>query len=110
VIITPEITNKSSLWKRVSANGNHHHHLEMTEEEKAHVARCFGIRKDHPCKNPIYRCSECGNYGCSQIFNDKCSEQAFKDNICVNCKAADTRIPVMEKELAAYKAEWEKHL
>lgn len=82
----------------------------MTEDEKAHVAKCAGIKHEHPCKNPVFRCSDCGNYGCAQEVADKCSEQGFKNDKCLHCGLEGTRIPVMEKELAAFKEAWDKEV
>ena len=72
----------------------------MTEEEKALVAKCDGIKHEHPCKNPIFRCSSCGNYGCAQEVADK----------CLQCGEIGTRIPVMKKELADFKEAWDKEV
>lgn len=80
----------------------------MTEEEKEKVARCTGIKAEHPCKNPVFRCTECGNYGCDQEVIDKCTAQGFKNDKCLNCGAVGTRMPVMEDELAQYVEAWEK--
>jgi len=81
----------------------------MTEEEKINIARCPGIKDTHPCKKPIFRCPECGNYGCTQEVPDKCSDQGFKNDKCLNCGVTGSRIPIMEKELAKFIAEWEKN-
>jgi len=89
---------------------NEKRHLEMTEDEKAHVATCTGNNMEHPCKNPIFRCSECGNYGCDQEVVDKCPDQGFKNDKCLHCGAVGTRIPVMKDELAIVISEWEKEV
>lgn len=104
----PEVSRNNMLWRR-GGKLNQKSHVEMTEEEKAHIARCSGIKADHPCKNPVFRCSECGNYGCSQEVLDKCTEQGFKNDKCLNCGSTDTRIPVMGEELEKFKEEWNKN-
>jgi len=85
-------------------------HVDMTEEEKAKVAKCKGMKDGHVCKNPIFRCDECGNYGCAQTVPDRCEQQGFKNDKCLHCGAVDSRIPVMEDELAQVIAEWEKEV
>lgn len=104
----PEVFRNNELWHR-GGKLNQKRHLEMTEEEKAHVAKCTGIKKEHVCKNPLFRCSECGNYGCDQEVAEKCTDQGFKNDLCLQCGSTGTRIPIMEKELEKFKAEWEKN-
>ena len=87
---------------------NQKRHVDMTEEEKAKVATCRGEKAGHVCKNPVFRCTECGNYGCAQEVIDKCTEQGFKNDKCLNCGAANTRVPIMEDEFAKFIAEWEE--
>ena len=89
---------------------NQKRHLEMTEEEKARVAKCDGIKHEHPCKNPVFRCSACGNYGCAQEVVDKCTIQGFKNDKCLHCGEIGTRIPVMENELDDFKIAWEREI
>lgn len=103
----PEVLPNNTRWRR-GGKLNQKRHVEMTEEEKAHVAKCKGIKNEHPCKNPVFRCSECGNYGCCQEVTDKCTNQGFKNDKCLNCGAVDSRIPIMEDELADYIEQWEK--
>lgn len=103
----PEIPPNNTSWKR-GMRLNQKRHFEMTEEEKEKVARCTGIKAEHPCKNPVFRCTECGNYGCDQEVIDKCTAQGFKNDKCLNCGAVGTRMPVMEDELAQYVEAWEK--
>lgn len=105
----PKVFPNNQLWHRGGARLNMKRHFDMTEEEKANVATCTGIKKEHVCKNPIFRCTECGNYGCSQDVVEKCTDQGFKVDICLHCGAADTRIPVMKEELDRFKSEWEKN-
>ena len=104
----PEVFRNNELWHR-GGKLNQKRHLEMTEEEKANVAKCTGIKKDHVCKNPMFRCSECGNYGCDQEVAEKCTDQGFKNDICLQCGSTGTRIPIMKEELEKFKAEWEKN-
>jgi len=88
---------------------NQKRHLEMNEEEKENVATCTGEKAGHICKNPIFRCSECGNYGCAQEVAEKCTAQGFKNDKCLHCGAVGTRIPIMKEELAEFVEEWEKN-
>ncbi len=83
-------------------------HIGMTEEEKANVADCRGIKDDHPCKNPLFRCEKCGNYGCSQPITDKCTEQGFKGDKCLNCGSVGTRIPIMKDEYEKFVEAWDE--
>ena len=99
-----------TMFGEGGARLNQKHHLEMTEEEKALVARCDGIKHDHVCKNPVFRCTACGNYGCDQEVADKCAAQGFKNGKCLHCGATGTCIPVMKKELAGYKLAWDKEV
>jgi len=104
----PETNPMNKLWHR-GGKLDQNVHIELTEKEKANIAKCDGIKNDHPCKNPIFRCKECGNYGCSQEVADKCTKQGFKNDKCLNCGATESRIPVMENELVAFIKEWEKN-
>lgn len=105
----PKVNPNNKFWMR---GGQLHQkrYIDMTEEEKANVARCKGIKDSHPCKKPIYGCSECGNYGCDNEVVDKCTWQGFKNDKCLHCGSTGTRIPVMEKDLAKYIEEWEKEV
>ena len=105
----PKIFANNQHWMR-GGNINQKRHIDMTDEEKANIATCSGNKDEHPCKNPIFRCSECGNYGCAQEVLDKCSEQGFKNDKCLHCGAVGTRIPVMKKEFDKYILEWEKEV
>lgn len=103
-----KVPAENRSWLR-SGRLNQKRHYEMTDEEKSNVARCQGMKAAHLCKNPIFRCTECGNYGCTQEVADKCTEQGFKNDKCLNCGAENTRMPVMENELADIIAFWEKN-
>jgi hypothetical protein len=105
----PEVSPNNKLFPRGGVRLNSKRHIDMTEEEKANVALCSGTKGNHPCKNPVFRCSECGNYGCAQEVPDKCTEQGFKNDKCLNCGATDSRIPVMKEELKKFIEEWEKN-
>ena len=105
----PELSRYNQIWRR-GGRLNQKRHLEMTEEEKALVAKCDGIKHEHPCKNPVFRCSSCGNYGCAQEVADKCPAQGFKNDKCLHCGELGTRIPVMKKELADFKEAWDKEV
>ena len=103
----PEIFRKDKFLQK-NRHLNQKLHMDMTEEEKAKVARCRGRKSGHPCKDPIFRCLECGNYGCTQDIIDKCPEQGFKNGKCLQCGAVDSNIPVMLNELDQVITEWEK--
>jgi hypothetical protein len=49
---TKEILPNNDLWHR-GGKLNQKRHIELTEEEKAKVAECDGIKHEHKCKNPI---------------------------------------------------------
>ncbi len=100
---------ETKFWLR-SGHMNQKRHFDMTPEEKANVVNCHGIKEEHPCKNPVFRCTECGNYGCDQDFVDKCTEQGFKNDKCLNCGAVGTRIPIMKFEYSKYVEEWDKEV
>lgn len=95
--IVPEIIGNNKSWKR-GGHMNQKRHFIMTDDEKSNIARCRGRKDDHPCKNPIFKCTECWNYGCDQEYTDKCSEQGFKNNKCLNCGVTGSRVPVMANE------------
>jgi hypothetical protein len=101
-------SNKTIFWPR-GGRLNQKRHVDMTEEEKANIAGCPGEKAGHPCKNPVFRCPECGNYGCAQEVPDKCTAQGFKNDKCLHCGTVGSRIPVMENEYAKYIAEWKKN-
>jgi len=84
--------------------------MDMSPEEKANIATCTGTKDSHPCKNPIFRCDACGNYGCDQEVLDKCTEQGFKNDKCLHCGSVGTRIPLMKQEMAEYITAWEKEV
>ncbi|OPX88008.1 MAG: hypothetical protein A4E53_02165 [Pelotomaculum sp. PtaB.Bin104] len=109
VLIMPRVFPKNKFWLG-SANLNQKRHADMTEEEKANVARCTGTKDEHPCKNPIYRCTVCGNYGCVQEIVNKCDQQGFKGEKCLHCGVTGNLVPVMVKELPKFIAEWEKEV
>lgn len=94
----PDVFDQTKFWYR-GGKLNQKKHIDLTEAEKANIALCKGTKQNHPCKNPVFRCSECGNYGCSQEVADKCDAQAFKNDKCLQCGAVGTRIPVMKDEL-----------
>lgn len=102
------VPNKNIYWVR-GGHLNQIRHIVMSEEEKAHIARCSGKKAKHPCKNPVFRCITCGNYGCAQEVTDKCTAQGFKNNMCLNCGMTGSRIPVMKEELDKFIAEWVKN-
>ena len=105
----PKVFPNSKFWLR-GGHMNQKRHLDMTEKEKANVVGCIGIKEGHPCKNPVFRCTECGNYGCDQGFSDKCSEQGFKNDKCLHCGTMGSRIPIMKEEFSEFIADWEKEV
>jgi len=99
----------NKYWLR-SGHMNQKRHVNMTDEEKAKIVSCRGNKEEHPCKNPVFRCPECGNYGCDQETAHKCSAQGFKNDKCLHCGVVGTRIPVMKEEFAKFIEEWEKEV
>jgi len=100
---------KHKFWLR-NAHVNLKHYADLTEEEKEKIARCDGIKDNHICKHPVFRCTECGNYGCDQIVAGKCDKQGFKNGKCLQCGVDGHRVPVMEEDLAKFIAEWEQEV
>ncbi len=100
---------KHKFWMR-NGHINQTHYLEMSEAEKVKIARCDGIKDNHPCKNPIFRCTECGNYGCEQTVIEKCTKQGFKNDKCLQCGKAGHMVPVLTDDLEKFIAEWEKEV
>ncbi|NTW71147.1 MAG: hypothetical protein HGA49_02780 [Eubacteriaceae bacterium] len=107
--MTKEVIPNNRRWMR-GGHLNSKRIFELTEEEKAGISHCTGTKYEHPCKNPVFRCSECGNYGCDQEVPDKCTAQGFKNGKCMHCGVMDSRIPVMEHEFKKFVAEWEKEI
>lgn len=105
----PKVMPNNKRWLR-GGNMSQKRHLDMTDAEKANIVTCVGIKEEHPCKNPVFRCVDCGNYGCDQEFVEKCSAQGFKNDKCLHCGAVGTRIPVMKDDFAKFVAEWEKEV
>lgn len=105
----PKISPENQRWFRMGKL-NEKHHIDMTEEEKANIALCTGTKHTHPCKNPMFRCTVCGNYGCSQVEADKCTDQAFKNDKCLQCGAQGDRVPLMKDEVDEYVAKWNEEV
>jgi hypothetical protein len=105
----PKVFPNNKFWLR-GGRMNQKRHIDMTEEEKKNVADCRGDKDGHVCKNPVYRCSECGNYGCAQETIEKCTEQGFKNDKCLHCRSVGTRIPIMKDEFEKYVSDWEKEV
>jgi len=101
----PAVFPNNSFWER-GGRLNQKRHVDMTEEEKENVVKCDGVKSDHMCKNPVFRCKECGNYGCAQEVSDKCTKQGFKNDKCLQCGIIGSRIPVMEDEYDKVVSEW----
>lgn len=104
----PEIYRKDKLLRK-SRHTNHKRHVDLTEEAKAKATRCKGDRNTHPCKDPVFRCTVCGNFGCSQDMLEKCSAQGFKNAKCLHCGSVDSDVPIMEDELDHVTSVWEKN-
>lgn len=81
---------------------------ELTEAELAKIGRCAGLKEKHPCKNMMFVCLKCGNYGCDQNDIEKCTEQAFKNGKCLHCGSVDTMSPIMADKIEQYKQDWDK--
>lgn len=105
----PKVPPNNERWLR-GGRLNQKRHLELTEDEKATIALCSGNIGGHPCKHPIFRCLDCGNYGCDQVVVDKCPDQGFKNDKCLHCGAVGTRIPVLQDELKAFISKWEEEV
>lgn len=108
-MVSNEVPQYKIIWRR-AGKLNQKRHVDMTEEEKARVAKCDGIKHEHKCKNPVFRCTECGNYGCAQEMENKCTKQGFKNDKCLQCGEVGTRLPVMEDELAKFVEAWDKEV
>jgi len=85
--------SKSKYWLR-NGRMNHKRFVEMEEEEIALIPRCTGEISGQPCRNHVFRCTVCGNYGCMHEMAEICSEQGFAKEACLNCGAADTYVPI----------------
>jgi len=105
----PKVLPNNKYWLR-GGRMNQKRHVDMTDEEKKNIVTCPGIKDEHVCKNPVFRCIECGNYGCAQEVSEKCTEQGFKNDKCLHCGSVGTRIPVMKEDMARYIEEWEKEV
>jgi hypothetical protein len=51
---------------------------------------CDGVRPGHhiPCNGTLYKCTACGNTGCRQTQEDRCTHQAF--NVLFGCLKCGT--------------------
>jgi len=105
----PKIFSNNKHWLRGS-HLNQKRHIDMTDIEKSNIVICTGIKAEHPCNNPVFRCSECGNYGCDQESLEKCDKQGFKNDKCLHCGTVGTRLPVMKEEFSKFVAEWGKEV
>lgn len=51
---------------------------------------CDGVRPAHriPCNGTVYSCAACGNVGCRQTLEGRCTSQAFDVLFrCLKCGA-----------------------
>ncbi len=103
----PEVLGHNERYSR-GGRRKDKSHVEMTAQEKEGAATCRGEKDKHLCKNPVFVCKECANYGCSQTTVEKCSEQGFKNDKCLNCGTKNNRVLVMEEEYDEIAANWEK--
>lgn len=105
----PEIFKGTKFWLRQGKQSpTQNKHMDMSKEARENALHCKGIKQSHPCKNPVYKCSHCGNYGCSQIVLEKCSRQGFKNDTCLSCGTQGHIIPVPEAEMDAYQKFWQE--
>jgi hypothetical protein len=49
------------------------------------MASCPGRRDNHSCSSTLYKCKKCGNVGCDQSSDGKCTNQGFKSGKCTKC-------------------------
>ena len=105
----PGVFDNNKFWERGNRL-NQKRHFDLTKVQKANIALCTGSKQNHLCKNPIFRCSECGNFGCDQEVKDKCDAQAFKCDKCLKCGAVGSRVPVMKQEYEQLIAERDKKM
>lgn len=105
----PKVFPNNKYWLRREYI-NQKRHAELTEQERENIARCDGQKHTHPCKNPVFRCPECGNYGCDQATAELCTAQGFKNDKCLNCGVVGKSVPVMQDELDEFIAEWNKEV
>ena len=49
------------------------------------MAMCPGSKGGRKCNSTLYKCKTCGNVGCSQSTEGKCTNQAFKMSKCLKC-------------------------
>jgi hypothetical protein len=57
---------------------------------KDETCLCEGVRPGHkiPCNGTLYKCKSCGNTGCRQTTEGRCSQQGFNVMFgCVKCGA-----------------------
>ena len=49
------------------------------------MAMCPGKKGTSACNSTVYRCKACGNVGCDQGSQGKCTNQAFTVFKCMKC-------------------------
>lgn len=57
---------------------------------------CDGVRPGHriPCNGTLYKCTACGQVGCRQSREDRCTHQGFNVLFgCVKCGAVGKQEP-----------------
>jgi ribosomal protein L40E len=56
------------------------------------MAVCPGKRMNGTrCTFPLHRCKKCGHVGCSSGNPIVCSNQAFKNGVCIKCGAVNQK-------------------
>jgi len=49
------------------------------------MANCPGKKGERKCGSILHRCKACGNLGCDQTEEDKCTHQGFTRGRCRKC-------------------------
>lgn len=49
------------------------------------MAACPGEKGTSRCDSTLYRCKACGNVGCGQSTEGKCTNQGFRTSKCMKC-------------------------
>jgi hypothetical protein len=52
---------------------------------------CPGKKDGHNCATIVYKCKACGNVGCEQSQQGKCTNQAFSGGRCLRCGKSGQR-------------------
>ena len=49
------------------------------------MATCPGKKGTSSCSSTLHRCKACGNVGCEQSSDGKCTNQGFRSGKCMKC-------------------------